>query len=119
MKWVAAALLFLFCLVGMEIYRSTELVKASYTLQKLEGARKKLEKQNGYLKQKLSSSLSLGSLESRARGDLRLGSPQEIRFIREDLPRLKSKSVSPWLRAWKEMKGLFDNLRKLVSSRLL
>lgn len=113
MKWVAAVLLFLFCLVGMEIYRSTELVKASYTLQKLDGTRKKLEKQNGHLKQKLSSSLSLGSLESRARGDLRLGSPREIRFLREDLPRIESKSTSPWLRAWKKMKELFDNLQEI------
>jgi len=118
MKWVAAVLIFLFCLVGVEIYRGTELVKASYTLQKLEGTRKDLEKQNGYLKQKLSSSLSLGSLESRARGKLRLGSPQETRFIREDLPRIESKSIPPWLKAWKQIKELFDNLRKFVSLTL-
>ena len=115
MKWVVAVMLFLLCLVGMEIYRNMELVKASYTLQRLESVRKELEKQNGYLKQKLSSSLSLGSLESRARGDLRLGSPEEVRFIREDLLPEESKFASFWLRAWKEIKDLFDNLRKLLT----
>ncbi len=118
MKWAGAVLIFLFCLVGVEIYRGTELVKIGYTLQKLEGTRKDLEKQNGYLKQKLSSSLSLGSLESRARGKLSLGSPQETRFIREDLPRMESESIPLWLRAWKQMKELFDKLRKSVSLTL-
>ena len=114
MKWMAAVMVFLFCLVGIEIYRNMELVKAGYTLQKLESTWKNLEKQNGYLKQKLSSSLSLRSLESRARGDLGLGSPQEIRYIREDLLPAQSKSIPFPLRAWKGMKEMFGKLRNLL-----
>jgi hypothetical protein len=113
-KWMAGVMIFLFCLVGLEIYRNTELVKASYTLQKLQSIRKNLEKENGYLKQKLSSSLSLRSLESRARGNLGLGSPQEIRFIREDLLQMESKSIPFPLRAWKVIKEMFGKLRNLL-----
>jgi len=114
MKWMAAVVVFLFCLVGIEIYRNIELVKSSYTVQKLQSTRKNLEKENGDLKQKLSSSLSLRSLESRARGDLGLGSPQEIRFMREDLLHKESKSIPFPFRIWKGIKEMFSKLRNLL-----
>ncbi len=114
MKWMAAVMVFLFCLVGMEIYRNMELVKASYTLQKLQSTRKNLEKENGHLKQKLSFSLSLRSLESRARGDLGLGSPQGMRFIREDLLHRESKSIPLSFRTWEGIKEMFSKLKNLL-----
>lgn len=107
-------MVFLFCLVGIEIYRNMELVKSSYDLQKLQSTRKHLEKENGNLKQELSSSLSLRSLESRARGDLGLGSPQEIRFMREDLLSMESRSILFPFRIWKGIKEMFSKLRNLL-----
>ncbi len=82
MKWVASLIIFIFCLVGLEIYRNTELVRASYTSQKLKGIRNSLVKENGSLKEQLSSSVSLGSLERKARGSLGLECPHDVSFLR-------------------------------------
>ena len=115
MKWVVAVLVFLFCVAGMEIYRSTELVRASYAVQKLQGIWKQLEKDNGHLKQKLSSSLSLTGLESRARGTLGLRSPRETRFITEDLRSPDERPVSFWLRAWNRVNQFISKFREVLS----
>ncbi len=64
-----------------------ELIRNSYTVQRLQSKIKNVEKENAVLKRKISTSLSLRRLEVYARERLKLGEPEEVRFIRKDLPR--------------------------------
>jgi len=64
-----------------------ELIRNSYTVQRLQSKIKNVEKKNGVLKGKISASLSLRRLEVYARERLNLREPDEVRFIREKLPR--------------------------------
>jgi len=64
-----------------------ELIRNSYTVQRLQSKIKNVEKENAVLKRKISTSLSLRRLEVYARERLNLREPDEVRFIREKLPR--------------------------------
>ncbi len=64
-----------------------ELIRNSYTVQRLQSKIKNVEKENGVLKGKISASLSLRRLEVYARERLNLREPDEVRFIREKLLR--------------------------------
>ena len=64
-----------------------ELIRNSYTVQRLQSKIKNVEKENAVLKRKISTSLSLRRLEVYARERLKLGEPDEVRFIREKLLR--------------------------------
>jgi len=63
-----------------------ELVRNGYTIQRLQSKIRNVEKKNGVLKRKISTSLSLRRLEVYARERLNLGEPEEVRFIRQELP---------------------------------
>lgn len=71
----------------MEVYKHMELIRNSYTVQRLQSKIKNVEKENAVLKRKISTSLSLRRLEVYARERLNLREPDEVRFIREKLPR--------------------------------
>lgn len=71
----------------MEVYKHMELIRNSYTAQRLQSKIKNVEKENAVLKRKISTSLSLRRLEVYARERLKLGEPKEVRFIRKDSPR--------------------------------
>ena len=114
MRWVLVLIIFIFCFVGLETYRSTEVMKASYTVQKLKSTRNDLEKANGYLKQRLSSSLSLDSLENRARGNLGFISPQEVRFLGEEIASGNPIDTSLWRGIWEEVTNKVDALRDFL-----
>ena len=86
MRWFLLILVFVLGLVGIEVYKHTQLIRNSYTVQRLQSEIKNLEKKNGVLKRKISTSLSLRRLEVYARKRLNLREPEEVRFIREKLP---------------------------------
>jgi hypothetical protein len=71
----------------MEVYKHMELIRNSYTVQRLQSKIKNVEKENAVLKRKISTSLSLRRLEVYARERLKLGEPEEVRFMRKDSPR--------------------------------
>ncbi|MFQ5834784.1 MAG: hypothetical protein ACE5HR_02525 [bacterium] len=87
MRWFLLILVFVLGLVGIEVYKHMELIRNSYTVQRLQSKIKNVEKKNGVLKGKISASLSLRRLEVYARERLNLREPDEVRFIREKLPR--------------------------------
>ena len=87
MRWFLLILIFILGLIGIEVYKHTELIRNSYTVQRLQGKIKKVEKKNGVLKRKISASLSLRRLEVYARERLNLGDPDEVRAIRQKLAR--------------------------------
>ncbi|MFQ6066653.1 MAG: hypothetical protein ACE5K3_05190 [bacterium] len=87
MRWFLLILVFVLGLVGIEVYKHTELIRNSYAVQGLQSEIKNVEKKNGVLKRKISTSLSLRRLEAYARKRLNLREPEEVRFIREKLPR--------------------------------
>ena len=64
-----------------------ELISNSYAVQRFQSKIKEVEKKNAVLKGKISASLSLRRLEVYARKRLNLREPEEVRFIREKLPR--------------------------------
>jgi hypothetical protein len=74
-------------LVGIEVYKHIELIRNGYTVQRLQSKIKNVEEKNGVLKRKISASLSLRRLEVYARKRLNLEEPDEVKFIREKLPR--------------------------------
>ena len=78
-------IIFAFFWGGMEVYHNTALVKNSYAVQRLESRIKTMEKENGSLKRKISSHLSLGELEDYARKELNLIEPRAIKYIKEEL----------------------------------
>ncbi|GAI01746.1 unnamed protein product [marine sediment metagenome] len=87
LRWFLLILIFILGLAGMEVYKHMELIRNSYTVQRLQSKIKNVEKENAVLKRKISTSLSLRRLEVYARERLKLGEPEEVRFIRKDSPR--------------------------------
>ncbi|MEA1964611.1 MAG: septum formation initiator family protein [Candidatus Aerophobetes bacterium] len=111
MKYLISIFIFIFFLIGIQIYKSTELMRISYKVQKLQSQIENLKKENGALKRSISSSLSLRRLEGYARKNLNLAEPREVRFIKTEPPIEEKKSFSPFLK-----KGSL--IRKLINSIL-
>ncbi len=83
MRWLLLILLFVFIFIGIKIYQNAELIKNSYTIQRLQSEIEGTEKENALLKKEIFSHLSLRKLEVYAREKLNLAEPQEVRYIRE------------------------------------
>jgi len=83
MRWLILALIFIFVLVGIQTYRNVELTRYGYIMKKLEKSKEGLKKSNGDLKREISSSYSLGRLESYARKELSLTDPKKLRFLKK------------------------------------
>ena len=83
MRWFILILIFIFGIMGIEIYQNIELFKDSYAIQRLQSEIRKMEKGNNLLKKRVSSSLSLGMLERYARSKLNLSEPYRVKLIKE------------------------------------
>ncbi len=85
MRWLLLILVFVFIFIGIKIYCNAELIKNSYTIQRLQSEMEGIEKENALLKKEIFSRLSLRKLEVYAREKLNLAEPREIRYIRDKL----------------------------------
>lgn len=95
-RWFSLFLILVFCFVGLQIYRNTALMDRGYLLQKLKARKDDLIERNGYLKEQLTSRLSLSTLEDYARKKLGLVNPQKVRFLKQNFsPPKESPSPSP------------------------
>jgi len=105
MRWLLSIIIFAFLWGGMEVYHNTTLVKNSYAVQRLESRIERIEKENGSLKRKISSHLSLGELEDYARKELNLIEPKAVRYIKKESG---GKKESPyfWIKIWNRLKEL-------------
>jgi len=97
--------IFVFVWGGVEVYHNTILVKNSYTVQRLESRIETIEKENGSLKRKISSHLSLRELEDYARKELNLKEPKAVRYIKKESDG-KKESPSFWIKIWNRLKEL-------------
>lgn len=83
MRYFLLILVFVLGLAGIEVYKHMELIRNSYTVQRMQSEIREVGKKNGVLKRKISASLSLIKLEAYARQRLNLKEPDEVRFIRK------------------------------------
>lgn len=120
MKWFLLILIFVFAVVGTEIYQNVELVRDSYNIQKLKRRIEKLKKENELLRVKISNSLSLKNLGRYAREELKLSNPREVRILkafREEKVKSSRQNQRKWslLRGWpgQKLKFLFDGIENL------
>ena len=105
MRWFSSIIIFAFLWGGMEVYHNTALVKNSYTVQRLENRIETMEKENGSLKRKISSHLSLRELEDYARKELDLIEPKAVRYIKKESDETQE-SPSFWIEIWDWIKEL-------------
>lgn len=105
MRWLLSIVIFAFLWGGMEVYRNTTLVRHSYAVQRLESRIETIEKENGSLKRKISSHLSLRELEDYARKELDLVEPKAVRYIKKESDG-KKESPSFWIKIWNRLKEL-------------
>ncbi len=105
MRWLLSIVIFVFLWGGMEVYHNATLVKNSYAVQKLESKIETIEKENGSLKRKISSHLSLRELEDYARKELDLIEPKAVRYIKKESDG-KIESPSFWVKIWNRLKEL-------------
>ena len=105
MRWLLSIVIFAFVWGGMEVYHNTTLVRNSYTVQRLESRIETIEKENGSLKRKISSHLSLRELEDYARKELDLIEPKAVRYIKKESDG-KKESPSFWIKIWNRLKEL-------------
>lgn len=98
MRWFLLIVIFVFLWGAIELYSRTVLIKNSYAIQRLENEIEKIEKENGSLKRRISSHLSLGKLESYAREELNLVEPQTLRYIRKESEKEQKKALSFWVK---------------------
>jgi len=105
MRWLLSIVIFAFFWGGMEVYHNTALVKNSYAVQRLESRIEIIEKENGSLKRKISSHLSLRELEDYARKELDLIEPKAVRYIKKESDG-KKESPSFWIEIWNWVKEL-------------
>ncbi len=111
MKWLILGLVFIFGLVGIQTYRNVELTRYGYTIKKLEKNKEGLRKNNEDLKREISSSYSLGRLESYARKELGLTNPKKLRFLKKKP--LLEKEVSSTMRRFPFVSAILEMLKKL------
>lgn len=114
MKWYLSIFIFIFAILGIQIYQNVELVRDSYNIQGLQAEIKRIEKENKLLREKISHSLSLRNLEKYAREKLGLSDPREVRLLRkrlpspeEEIPSEEGSQTWKWLREWLEHLRLF------------
>ena len=107
MRWLLSIVIFVFLWGGMEVYHNATLVKNSYAVQKLESKIETIEKENGSLKRKISSHLSLRELEDYARKELDLIEPKAVRYIKKESDG-KKESPSLWIEVWNWVKELLS-----------
>jgi len=105
MRWFSSIIIFAFLWGGMEVYHNTALVKNSYTVQRLENRIETMEKENGSLKRKISSHLSLRELEDYARKELDLIEPKAVRYIKKESDETQE-LPSFWIEIWDWIKEL-------------
>ena len=105
MRWLLSIVIFAFVWGGMEVYHNTTLVRNSYVVQRLESRIETIEKENGSLKRKISSHLSLRELEDYARKELNLIEPKAVRYIKKESDG-KKESASFWIKIWNRLKEL-------------
>jgi len=105
MRRLLSIIIFAFGWGGMEVYHNTTLVKNSYAVQRLESRIETIEKENGSLKRKISSHLSLRELEDYARKELNLIEPKAVRYIKKESDE-KRESPSFWIKIWNRLKEL-------------
>lgn len=105
MRWLLSIVIFAFLWGGMEVYHNTTLVRHSYAVQRLESRIETIEKENGSLKRKISSHLSLRELEDYARKELNLIEPKAVRYIKKESDG-KKESPSFWIKIWNRLKEL-------------
>ncbi len=105
MRWLLSIVIFAFAWGGMEVYYNTTLVRNSYAVQRLESRIETIEKENGSLKRKISSHLSLRELEDYARKKLDLIEPKAVRYIKKESDG-KKESPSFWIKIWNRLKEL-------------
>lgn len=106
MRWFLSIIIFAFLWGGMEVYHNTTLVKNSYAVQRLESRIGRIEKENGSLKRKISSHLSLRELEDYARKELDLIEPKAVRYIKKESDREEKESSSFCIEIWNRLKEL-------------
>ena len=104
MRWLLSIIIFAFFWGGMEVYHNTALVRNSYAVQRLESRIETVEKENGSLKRKISSHLSLRELEDYARKELDLIEPKAVRYIKKESDGKKESSF--WIEVWDRVKEL-------------
>ncbi len=112
MRWGLLILIFVFIFIGIKIYRNAELIKNSYTIQRLQSEIRRTEKENALLKKEIFSHLSLRKLEVYAREKLNLTEPQEVRYIRERFSQEESESSR--FKVWNWIKELISPARKFL-----
>jgi len=100
MRWFLLVVIFVFIWGGVEVYCRTALVRNSYAIQKFENEIEKVEKENGSLKRKISSHLSLRKLESYARKELNLVEPEAVRYIRKESGGEQKEAFPFWVKTW-------------------
>ncbi len=105
MRWLLSIVIFAFLWAGMEVYHNTTLVRNSYAVQRLESRIGAIEKENGSLKRKISSYLSLRELEDYARKELDLIEPKAVRYIKKEFDG-KKESPSFWIKIWNRLREL-------------
>ena len=105
MRWLLSIVIFAFLWGGMEVYHNATLVRNSYAVQRLESRIETIEKENGSLKRKISSHLSLRELEDYARKELDLVEPKAVRYIKKESDG-KKESPSFWIKIWNRLKEL-------------
>jgi len=105
MRWLLSIVIFAFVWGGMEVYHNTTLVRNSYAVQRLESRIETIEKENGSLKRKISSHLSLRELEDYARKELDLIEPKAVRYIKKESDG-KKESPSFLIEIWNSLKEL-------------
>ena len=105
MRWLLLIVIFAFLWGGVEVYRNTTLLRNSYAVQRLESKIEAIEEENGSLKRKISSYLSLRELEDYARKELDLTEPKAVRYIKKESD---GKKESPlfWTEVWNRLKEL-------------
>lgn len=106
MRWFLLIVIFIFLWGAMEVYFNTVLVRNSYAIQKLEDDIDRIERENGSLKRKISSHLSLREVEIYAREKLNLIEPQQVRYIQKELDGKREKAPSFWMKIWNWVKEL-------------
>ena len=107
MRWILSIIIFAFLWGGMEVYHNTALIRNSYTVQGLESRIETMEKENGSLKRKISSYLSLRELEDYARKELNLIEPKAVRYIKKESDG-KKEAPSYWMEIWERVRELFS-----------
>ena len=114
MRWLILGLILIFGVVGIQTYRNVELTRYGYIIKKLEKSKEGLKENNANLERKISSSYSLGRLDSYARKKLSLTDPKKVRFLEKRVfPKEKMPSQ---VQRFPFISAIFKILKKVKSS---